>query len=374
MHNHSFGDYLLENEYITSEQFLEALQELKLDSRPSFEVCGLYDRTVTYETFEALMDKPEYPKMSIRELAVKYGIITPQIIEIVESQHYPLFVALAQILLSKGYLDYRSCQEAFLDYESESELYEFEADEVVSGDTEGIIEQLCSGLSDANDVVTRLFFKLMFENLYENIGHDFTILDPFECNEYPTNILVSQDIIRDDMTYTFAIDLNKTTLLGFAERFSDMEFTEVDDYSIAAVEDFINLHNGIFNVNLSNDFGIEATLSPPTRYMGDLFSPIGRTYMLPIVYPFGVFNLIISTHTAEDDENASDIANTREAADVNSIFDELGIDVPEAEDAPEATFEDWDANFGDLLSDLDIDLDLEDPTEPGSDEKPGDEN
>ena len=241
MHNHSFGDYLLENEYITSEQFLEALQELKLDSRPSFEVCGLYDRTVTYETFEALMDKPEYPKMSIRELAVKYGIITPQIIEIVESQHYPLFVALAQILLSKGYLDYRSCQEAFLDYESESELYEFEADEVVSGDTEGIIEQLCSGLSDANDVVTRLFFKLMFENLYENIGHDFTILDPFECNEYPTNILVSQDIIRDDMTYTFAIDLNKTTLLGFAERFSDMEFTEVDDYSIAAVEDFINL-------------------------------------------------------------------------------------------------------------------------------------
>ena len=87
-----------------------------------------------------------------------------------------------------------------------------------------------------------------------------------------------------------------------------------------------------------------------------------------------MFNLIISTHTAEDDENASDIANTREAADVNSIFDELGIDVPEAEDAPEATFEDWDANFGDLLSDLDIDLDLEDPTEPGSDEKPGDEN
>ena len=127
MHNHSFGDYLLENEYITSEQFLEALQELKLDSRPSFEVCGLYDRTVTYETFEALMDKPEYPKMSIRELAVKYGIITPQIIEIVESQHYPLFVALAQILLSKGYLDYRSCQEAFLDYESESELSDFDA-------------------------------------------------------------------------------------------------------------------------------------------------------------------------------------------------------------------------------------------------------
>ena len=354
MHNHSFGDYLLENEYITSEQFLEALQELKLDSRPSFEVAGIYDRSVTFETFETLMSKPEYPEMSISELAIKYGIITPKIIEIVEAQPYPLFVALAQILIDKGYLDYHSCQDAFLNYESESELYEFEADEVLSGDTDAIIEQLCSGLSDADDVVTRLFFKLMFENLYEKIGHDFTILDPFECGEYPTNILVSQDIVRDDMTYTFAIDLNESTLLGFAERFSDMEFTEVDDYAIAAVEDFINLHNGIFNVNLSNDFGIEATLTPPVRFMSDLFSPIGRTYMLPIVYPFGVFNLIISTHNTQYDENTAFGEETTGSIDVSSIFEDLGIDVPEAGDAPEVSIDDWDAAFGNLLDDIDL--------------------
>ena len=107
--------------------------------------------------------------------------------------------------------------------------------------------------------------------------------------------MVAQDILYDDITYTFAIDLNEQSLLGFAERFSDIEFKKVDDYAIASLEDFINLHNGIFNVNLSNDYGLEANLTPPRRYMGDLYAPKGKSYMMPIVYPFGVLNLIFTT-------------------------------------------------------------------------------
>ena len=327
MHSHSFGDFLLENNYITSDQFIESLQLLNLNSRPSFEVCGLYDRTVTYETFESLMSKPEYPEMSIKEIAKKYKIITDELIEREESKKRPLFVSLAEILLKKGYLSYRSCQEAFIDYESESELYEFDADEFLSENAEGKINFLSESVTMHDTLVTKLFFKLMFENLYDNVGHDFTVLDPFECNEYPSNIMVAQDILYDDITYTFAIDLNEQSLLGFAERFSDIEFKKVDDYAIASLEDFINLHNGIFNVNLSNDYGLEANLTPPRRYMGDLYAPKGKSYMMPIVYPFGVLNLIFTTFAAEDEIELPQLSAEDADLAADALFAELGIDL-----------------------------------------------
>ena len=319
MHNHSFGDYLLENNYITTSQFIECIQELNSDLKPSIEVAGIYSGLTTFEMLDTLMNKPEYPEMDIINIGIKYGFINAQYLNEYAKTKYPLFLSLAQILINKEYLNLHDFQSALVDYDSDSEIFEIEADDMLRASTDTKIDFLMQNITVSNEIITQLFFRLMFNQLYNEIGHDFTVLDPFKCDEYPTNIMVSQDVIRDDRTYTFAIDMNDSALLGFAERFAGSRFDKVDDLSIASIEDFINLHNGVFNVNLSNDYGIEASLTPPTRHINDLFVPNGRTYMMPVVYPFGVINILIS---ADSDE----FANKTVTDNVHTLINEISND------------------------------------------------
>ena len=41
------------------------------------------------------------------------------------------------------------------------------------------------------------------------------------------------------------------------------ELYEFDEYVSASMEDFLNLHNGLYSVNMSNDYSMELHLQPP---------------------------------------------------------------------------------------------------------------
>ena len=47
------------------------------------------------------------------------------------------------------------------------------------------------------------------------------------------------------------------------------EFQEYDEYVQSSLEDFLNLQNGLFIVNISNDSNTELTLGVPEQKEGD---------------------------------------------------------------------------------------------------------
>ena len=68
------------------------------------------------------------------------------------------------------------------------------------------------------------------------------------------------------------------------------------EYVQASLEDFLNLHNGLFTVNMSNNYSIELQLSPPQIHDEDLIDlrPDATSYLFPVLYPFGTIYFLLS--------------------------------------------------------------------------------
>ena len=62
----------------------------------------------------------------------------------------------------------------------------------------------------------------------------------------------------------------------------------------AAAGEFLNLHNGLFTVNMSNDKGIELNLTPQdfakTQYSNDSKPAL----KIPLSFSFGTVNFLLS--------------------------------------------------------------------------------
>ena len=69
---------------------------------------------------------------------------------------------------------------------------------------------------------------------------------------------------------------------------------EFDEYVQASMEDFLNLHNGLFNVNISNSYNVELGLEPPVSGEKQAISGGAHMYIFPALFPFGVVNIVVS--------------------------------------------------------------------------------
>ena len=131
----------------------------------------------------------------------------------------------------------------------------------------------------------------MFNDLVRFIGDDFSPVHPELCKEYPTNYCISQQINGKFSIRTY-IDMPESTCIAFASRYVDEDFNSFDEYVQSSLEDFLNLHNGLFNVNMSNEQGLELQLDVPNVVTDELITFEHEAYLLPVVYSFGTIHFI----------------------------------------------------------------------------------
>ena len=78
----------------------------------------------------------------------------------------------------------------------------------------------------------------------------------------------------------------------FASRYVNESFSVYDEYVQASLDDFLNLNNGLFLVNCSNDQALELTLTAPEHFDGQTRS-FNKACKLKLLYPFGAIHFII---------------------------------------------------------------------------------
>ncbi len=93
-----------------------------------------------------------------------------------------------------------------------------------------------------------------------------------------------------------ALDMSREMAVEFASRYAMDTFDEFDEYVQASLEDFLNLHNGLFTVNMSNNNSVELQLAPPEIHDENLVSlrQDAVSYLFPVLYPFGTINILLS--------------------------------------------------------------------------------
>ena len=99
----------------------------------------------------------------------------------------------------------------------------------------------------------------------------------------------------ENITLKACIATDSKTYMAFAERFAKGGFTEVDDFVNATAGEFLNVNDGLFVVNESNEHGVELTLTPQKFLENGELALSGTAFCIPVNYPFGKLNFIIAT-------------------------------------------------------------------------------
>jgi hypothetical protein len=227
------------------------------------------------------------------EIAVERGYLRADQVEELLSKQTPDYVLLGQNLVEDGVFTYEDLERIIFEYKNDAEIYDLTLDVENQEAIQSIISKFfLMAEMPANDL-NLMYLELMFNSLIRFIGEDFSPLSPMVLEEYPVTFGVSQNIIGDH-EFTTHIDCDRETAIAFASRYAKEDFIEFNEYIVAALEDFLNLHNGLFIVNASNQLSKNISLAPPAVTEDGVLAGPNKCVDFPVAYPFGTVHLIVA--------------------------------------------------------------------------------
>lgn len=297
MYTQFLGNYLLNKGYVTTEQLVDALQYQK-SVHLKLGVLAIHAGYMTASQVEQIHIMQTHQDRKFGELAIEHNFLTPEQVDNLLNSQKPDYLLLSQALVDKGYMTTAEFENAMLEYQAEYQLTEHDFADEQNDKVMQLIQTFyqLDGIKDS-ELFTQ-YISLLFNNIIRFIGKDFTPHEAVKLSIYPTEQCVSQTITGDFATET-AVDMNEPSFIAFASRYAGEDFTDNDEYVQASVEDFINLNNGLYVVNLSNESSIELSLEPPTSRHSVELDEDTEYFQLPITFPFGTVNFIIGKKKAE---------------------------------------------------------------------------
>ena len=198
---------------------------------------------------------------------------------------------LGQILLDKEIIDNTTLEKIIKDYRQENEISDLDMVLEDKESVENLIEHFFSETSLKPSALDKMYIELLFNSLIRFVGDDYTPLSAEQCECFSADCVVRQNICGEYAVSTY-IGMNQATAINFASRYVKENFSVYDEYVQASLDDFLNLNNGLFTVNCSNEEALELTLSAPEHLDGEPLT-FKKAYKLKVLYPFGTVHFII---------------------------------------------------------------------------------
>lgn len=288
-----FGAYLLNNNLVSADDLAEAIDN-KVNTRMRLGVLAINAGFMTAEQVEHINVAQQAVDKRFGELAVEYGYLTDNDVDNLLSQQPTGYLILGQTLVNNGVLTNSEFETAILDYKAKNHI----GDEIsIAHDEnfEGLINEFYKFGDAENTRVYVDYVTLLFKNLIRFIGDDFVPLKSSVINEYCADYFVSQQVSGEYNAY-FGIATEHDGYINLAQRFSKEHLTEINEFVDAITGEFLNVNNGLFIVNESNEYGIELTLNPQefSRSTNVKFSK--TAFCIPVKFSFGVINFIVSIY------------------------------------------------------------------------------
>ncbi len=280
-----FANYLLEKHVIDSEQLIQALR-YKHNLNQSLDAIALSSGYMTEEEIEDVHNMQTAKDVEFVRMALHMGYLTmSQASELEEAQHFG-YLLLGRAVVELGFCAKTLMSQIIADYEFD---YQLSFSDCLNFDKDKLEEMIHAYYqfpdSDAMQPAEE-YAILLIRNLIRFIGDDFRLAGKLAAlPAIPSSKEVHQ-------TITGAVN-GKTAIIGykdfldaFAERYACGELHGDEEFIVASLEDFLNLHNGLYMVNLSSLHNMEAELSPPEICDAD-FETLSYRYILPIEFTFG---------------------------------------------------------------------------------------
>ena len=287
-----FGNYLLNEKIVTKQQLIEALEVQKL-VRVKLGVLAINAGLMTAAQVDEVHAEQQRADKRFGDIAVEKGYLKEKDVEKLLAQQKSGQLILGQALVDKGYLTNEKFAEALNEYKKINSIQDkdFTADQARKLHT--VIRNFCifNAFTDSDNYIS--YISLLFKNIIRFIGDDFIPLAPEVTNTLEVSTLASQEINGAFSSYT-AIEGDDISITEFASRYANEKLTENDEFSQASVSEFLNLHNGLFTVNMSNEQQTELTLAPQEITQNAKISAPEGIFVMPICFPFGTISIVLS--------------------------------------------------------------------------------
>lgn len=291
MYTQFFGNYLFSNGHITKEQLLSALSR-QSNTSIRISTMALFTGYMTAQEIEYVIGLQKEEGKRFGEIAIRDGFLSQaQVIEIL-NMNVPDYLILGQILIEDGIFSYEEFENIFTDYRSQTEFMDLELNEENKIDFQNMIADFAIVSEHAIPDFVKTYLELMFNNFVRYIGDDFYTLPPSFITEFPTEHCVSQSIEGSYLVNTY-FSMDEDTSIEFATRYSGEYFDEFNEYVSASIEDLLNLHNGLFIVNASNERSNELSIGVIDFHDNEILEFDHPAFLFPICYPFGIVYFIM---------------------------------------------------------------------------------
>lgn len=293
-----FGGFLLRKGVVTAEQLIAAMEK-ESTAHIQLGTLAMHSSLMTAEQIEDVRITQTHNDMRFGEICVNKGYLTSEQVNQLLAEQYPKYLLLGQILEEEGIFDQATFHALIKEYITDNSIAEEDLP-TESGETIfSMLNDYCADLTSPNKAYQLEYLNLLLNNLVRFIGDDFTLLRPvIRTTSYPAQRFAAQRITGIYEVIS-VLDMSEETAITFASRYVSETFDEFDEYVQASMEDFLNLHNGLFNVNISNSYSVELGLEPPVSGTETFVDGGEKTYIFPMLFPFGVVNIVLSEIASE---------------------------------------------------------------------------
>ncbi len=286
-----FGSYLL-NKKIVSPANLRLALEKKDSTRVKLGVLAINAGYMTAKQVDAVHRKQATVDKRIGDIAVEMGYLTEAQVEELLSSQKTGCLLLGQALVDMGCLTNEEFEMVLNNYKKENGLTDKDFSEESNEKTENVISSFFSLEGEYSDYCSE-YVNILFKNLIRFVGDDFTPLVNAEIGD--SDLTVIQELCGDFCAVS-AISLDDKAAAAFASRFAEEEVTDMD-YAKDAISEFLNLSNGLYNVNISESTGKEIGLTPQESTTASAVKSIKAKFTLtiPVEFTFGtvIFTLAV---------------------------------------------------------------------------------
>lgn len=166
--------------------------------------------------------------------------------------------------------------------------------------TDLVIENLLQAtnfysLDESNcDEFVKGYIQKLIQDVVVYVDSNITVGNIEFRDVYNVEHEISQEITGLPAAYS-AVDGEIRALTAFAESYSKLGIAEYDEVCKEVLLDFLNLHNGLFIVYLSENNICELSLSVPKQNgKKSIQSPIeGKVTVVPINFSYGTVNFLL---------------------------------------------------------------------------------
>lgn len=289
MFSQYFGHYLLNRGLITREQLMDAL-EYQQSVHVKFGVIAVDEGLMTPIQVEKVHTRQKQVDKRFGEIAVELGYLTNEQVESLISNQKQNHLYLAQALVDREYMTIEQFGNALDDYKKENSLSDDQFEAIKSGKIESLVENILNTNDSAKKITYGKYLSLFAKNMIRFID-DQVYLEVAEQEPSPQgNWVVNQEISGESPLFT-ALSANEEMFLHIASDYAEEELSAIDDLAKSSVSEFLNLHNGIYLVNMSNN-GIE--LNMKTQEVIENATVSGETFVVSVNTSKGEFQLILS--------------------------------------------------------------------------------